>query len=420
MSTLRTWPAFGQWIFWILLFIGITRAAARQPQSITIGGIFEDIHEGSKLAFKQAVEKINSRRDLLTGIKLSYNISRCPPQDSFTADRQDVDVYDAYLQSRFSKWDKNEITLNNFFYSLYYEICVDRSPEIGSGLRASTNPEQTGVAGRSAGLHHSSPGFLRLNPRSGQHPVVVCRQIKDGVAAVFGPMSYLSAAHVQSICDAMEIPHVEARWDYNDNKEFFSINLFPDYMKLSQAFIDFISYSLAKLQEVLKAPEGHPFKITVRKLDTSIDGPMDYRPLLKEIRNKGGSRIILDCDYTKVNNILHQDADLIDLEDFKYNGVNITSFRIIDPTRPEVVEIIRDWQFQKRRLGYSPLETDRGPGFRTEAALMYDAVHLFAKALDELSGATEIRTASLSCNKGKPWAEGSSLINYMKMVSDRI
>ena len=71
----------------------------------------------------------------------------------------------------------------------------------------------------------------------------VCRQIKDGVAAVFGPMSYLSASHVQSICDAMEIPHVETRWDYSDNKDFFSINLFPDYTKLSQAFIDFISYS---------------------------------------------------------------------------------------------------------------------------------------------------------------------------------
>jgi hypothetical protein len=48
---------------------------------------------------------------------------------------------------------------------------------------------------------------------------------------------------------------------------------------------------------------------------------------------------------------------------------------------------------------------------------MYDAVHLFAKALDELSGAAEIQTASLSCNKGKPWSEGSSLINFMKMVS---
>ena len=73
--------------------------------------------------------------------------------------------------------------------------------------------------------------------------VAVCRQLKDGIAAVFGPMSYQSAAHVQSICDAMEIPHVETRWDYSDNKDFFSINLYPAYTKISEAYIDFISYS---------------------------------------------------------------------------------------------------------------------------------------------------------------------------------
>ncbi len=48
---------------------------------------------------------------------------------------------------------------------------------------------------------------------------------------------------------------------------------------------------------------------------------------------------------------------------------------------------------------------------------MYDAVHLFAKAIDELSTAQDIQTTSLSCQKGKPWADGSSIINYIKMVS---
>lgn len=57
---------------------------------------------------------------------------------------------------------------------------------------------------------------------------------------MFGPMSALSAAHVQSICDNLEIPHVETRWDFNDNKDAFSINLYPDYDVLSKAFIDFI------------------------------------------------------------------------------------------------------------------------------------------------------------------------------------
>ena len=48
---------------------------------------------------------------------------------------------------------------------------------------------------------------------------------------------------------------------------------------------------------------------------------------------------------------------------------------------------------------------------------MYDAVHLFAKALDEVSRAQEIAVTPLSCNKAKPWDQGNSLLNYMKMVS---
>ena len=50
---------------------------------------------------------------------------------------------------------------------------------------------------------------------------------------------------------------------------------------------------------------------------------------------------------------------------------------------------------------------------------MYDAVRLFAKALDEVSRAQEIAVAPLSCNKAKPWEprDRNSLLNYMKMVS---
>ena len=55
---------------------------------------------------------------------------------------------------------------------------------------------------------------------------------------------------------------------------------------------------------------------------------------------------------------------------------------------------------------------------QTETALMYDAVHLFSKALHELSRAAQIDTTSLSCTKSKTWSNGESLLNYMKMVSE--
>ena len=62
------------------------------------------------------------------------------------------------------------------------------------------------------------------------------------MAAVFGPMSSLSAAHVQSICDALEIPHVEMRWDFREIPDFYSINLYPHYRTLSKAYLDAIKY----------------------------------------------------------------------------------------------------------------------------------------------------------------------------------
>ena len=54
--------------------------------------------------------------------------------------------------------------------------------------------------------------------------------------------------------------------------------------------------------------------------------------------------------------------------------------------------------------------------FQTATALIYDAVHLFAKALDGVSQVQEIQTTPLQCSKTKTWTHGNSIINYMKMV----
>ena len=38
-----------------------------------------------------------------------------------------------------------------------------------------------------------------------------------------------------------------------------------------------------------------------------------------------------------------QDLHLVDLEDFKYGGTNITSFRLVDPHNPEVKDVVKSW-----------------------------------------------------------------------------
>lgn len=66
----------------------------------------------------------------------------------------------------------------------------------------------------------------------------VCHLLRSGVAAIFGPQSAHTASHVQSICDTMEIPHLETRWDYRLRRESCLVNLYPHPTTLSKVLID--------------------------------------------------------------------------------------------------------------------------------------------------------------------------------------
>jgi len=270
-----------------------------------------------------------------------------------------------------------------------------------------------------------------------------CKLLKDGVAAIFGPMSHLSASHVHAICETLEVPHIETRINFQETPNEYSVNLHPHFHTLGQAYIDIIKYlawkkftliyqhseGLLRLADLLKLPETG-IVITVRRLETSEEG--DYRHLLKEIQKRGDTRIIVDCDFDVVNDLLQQaqsinmiteyfhyhftslDISLVNLDNFKYSGTNITAFRLVDPNNTKVISIMDEWRTIQENTGMSPLANERG--FSTQTALTYDAIHLFAKALEEVSKAQDVTTTSLSCARSRSWTYGSSLLNYMKMT----
>ena len=62
----------------------------------------------------------------------------------------------------------------------------------------------------------------------------VCKALKAGMAGLFGPQSSSTSSHVQSICDTLEIPHIETRWDYRMKREDYSVNLYPHPHALGQ------------------------------------------------------------------------------------------------------------------------------------------------------------------------------------------
>lgn len=58
---------------------------------------------------------------------------------------------------------------------------------------------------------------------------------------------------------------------------------------------------LVRLQEILKATQDNDFEVTVRKLEM-VNG--NYISIMKELKNNGEFRIMVDCNTTFVKMIL--------------------------------------------------------------------------------------------------------------------
>ncbi|NWS96459.1 GRIK1 protein, partial [Mionectes macconnelli] len=335
--------------------------------SVSTGGIFETVENEpvniEELAFKFAVTNINRNRTLMPNTTLTYDIQRINLFDSFEASRR------------------------------------------------------------------------------------ACDQLALGVAALFGPSHSSSVSAVQSICNALEVPHIQTRWKHPtvDNKDAFYINLYPDYTAISRAVLDLVLYynwkivtvvyedstGLIRLQELIKAPSRYNIKIKIRQLPS---GNKDARPLLKEMKKGKEFYVIFDCSHETAAEILKQilsmgmmteyyhyffttlDLFALDLEPYRYSGVNMTGFRLLNIDNPHVSSVVEKWSMERLQAPPKP-ETGLLDGMMTtEAALMYDAVYMVAVASQR---ASQLTVSSLQCHRHKPWRFGPRFMNLIKEASAR-
>ncbi|XP_073988412.1 glutamate receptor ionotropic, kainate 2-like isoform X2 [Rhodnius prolixus] len=273
----------------------------------------------------------------------------------------------------------------------------------------------------------------------------VCNLTKNGIGGIFGPQSTETSVVVNSICSVMDVPHLETLWDLSSVPVASTVNLFPETGLLAKALfeviedMDWASYTiiyeddeaLIRFQELLKShkrgytSEGHvPFTVW-QLLDDE-----DQRPLLKEIKNSSASRIVLDCSTDKILTILEQakevnlvgeyqnffltslDAHTLDFGEFKYGKTNITALRLIDPQRHMVQAAVHDLTFAEEKRKRPLLLTP--DTVKTESALIFDAVNLFAKALHGIN--QDLSVKSLSCYELDKWEYGYSLVEHMKLI----
>lgn len=287
----------------------------------------------------------------------------------------------------------------------------------------------------------------------------VCQMIRFGVAAIIGPQSEVSADHVQSMCQTMKIPHIQTHWDpkrttamdllknedqgYNGRKNNspMSVNLYPHPAAVSRAYADVIKGwkwktftvlyeeedGLIRLQDLLQLSINSGYKITVRQLPDSDD----YRPLLKEMKKMGERNIVLDCSQlSRVSEVLQQaqqvgmttlaqsyfitslDMHILDYEEYKQGGANITGLRMINPYRRETIDTVGKWNIWEMSAGKNLNVTEKT--LTLEAALVHDAVQLLAKALHDMGTNQDVTPRSFSCDGVDSWAQGNNLVNFIK------
>ncbi|XP_041947672.1 glutamate receptor ionotropic, kainate 1 isoform X2 [Alosa sapidissima] len=347
-------------VVWILYFMSEFYLGSNQV--LRIGGIFETRENEpvsvEELAFKFAVTSINRNRTLMPNTTLTYDIQRVNLFDSFEASRR------------------------------------------------------------------------------------VCDQLALGVVAVFGPSHTSSVSAVQSICNALEVPHIQTRWKHPsvDNKDTFYINLYPEYTSISRAILDIVTFlkwksvtivyedstGLMRMQELIKAPSKNNLKVRIRQLPTDSS---DARPLLKEMKKGKEFYVIFDCTYQMAAELLKQlmsmgmmteyyhfffttlDLFALDLEPYRFTGVNMTAFRMLNLDNPAVASVMEKWSMERLQAPPKPDTTLLNGVMTTEAALMYDAVFMVAVASQR---ATQMTVSSLQCHRHKPWRYGPRFMNLFR------
>ncbi|EDW50921.1 GM26806, partial [Drosophila sechellia] len=114
------------------------------------------------------------------------------------------------------------------------------------------------------------------------------------------------------------------------------------------------------------------------------------------------------------------DLETYDLEDFKYNFVNITSFRLVDTADVGVKQILKDIGLYSHHIFKKPylnLHFTKSTVLESEPALMFDSVYVFAIGLQTLEQSHSLTLSNISCEEENSWDGGLSLINYLNAVS---
>ena len=130
-----------------------------------------------------------------------------------------------------------------------------------------------------------------------------------------------------------------------------------------------------------------------------------------------------DIEFDKIQQILNQAREVGMINDYynylftsldldkvtmPYENVNITGFRLVDQSSPAALRYLKKYPNTGRGKAHSLFSTN---------ALMYDAVHVYARAMNDLGTLQTIETQPLSCEQeGVVWEDGEKILGFLKDV----
>uniref|UniRef100_A0A8D0U4T7 Glutamate receptor n=1 Tax=Sus scrofa TaxID=9823 RepID=A0A8D0U4T7_PIG len=273
----------------------------------------------------------------------------------------------------------------------------------------------------------------------------MCQILPKGVVSVLGPSSSpASASTVSHICGEKEIPHIKVGPEETPRLQylrFASVSLYPSNEDVSLAVsrilksFNYPSASLicAKAECLLRLEElVRGFLISKETLSVRmLDDSRDPTPLLKEIRDDKVSTIIIDANASISHLILRKASELgmtsafykyilttmdfpiLHLDGIVEDSSNILGFSMFNTSHPFYPEFVRSLNMSWREN----CDASTYPGPALSAALMFDAVHVVVSAVRELNRSQEIGVKPLACTSANIWPHGTSLMNYLRMVS---
>ncbi|XP_066583356.1 uncharacterized protein [Prorops nasuta] len=260
-----------------------------------------------------------------------------------------------------------------------------------------------------------------------------CNLTKLGVTGIFAPQGKEANIYLQSMCENLDIPCISTRWFPDQIRKNF-ISLYPQadmifavieeiiriYGWKSYAILYQNSDKLILANRLLSLSRNANSTIALYNLGL---GP-DFREILLEIKKNEHENIVIDCSFDILPKVLLQgqqigltsgkhnwiiaslDFTTLDFDRYRYSGVNITGLSLINRNDRRPKEIFENY--------FNHLDVKDVSHLRADAALMFDAVVLFAQGFARLKNIVAGSVKRLSCKRNDTWYHGESLSNLIK------